>query len=98
VELVLSPAAADEGRPMSAWTIGILIWVTYTLVAINTCAIARAKYLPTILSSLVFMIANFFLIRHVAEAQTSSEFLGYVVGGVSGDLTGIYISKKAHIL
>jgi hypothetical protein len=83
---------------MSALTIGLLIWLTYTIVAINTCAIANAKYLPTIASSLAFMVANFFLIRHVAAAQTSSEFLAYVVGGVSGDLTGIYISKKVHIL
>lgn len=83
---------------VNALTIGCLIWFTYTLVAINTCAIARAKYLPTILSSMAFMGANFFLIRHVAEAQSTSEFVSYLVGGVTGDLTGIYISKKVHIL
>jgi hypothetical protein len=75
-----------------------LFWFTYTLVAINTCAIARAQYLPTALSSVAFMVANFFLIRHVATAQTTSEFLAYLVGGLAGDLTGIYISQKAHIL
>lgn len=79
-------------------TIATLIWLTYTIVAINTCAIARAKYLPTALSSLAFMVANFFLIRHVAEAQTTSEFVGYLVGGVTGDLTGIYISQRVGIL
>ena len=83
---------------VNALTIGILIWFTYTLVAINVCAIARAQYLPTILSSGAFMIANFFLIRHVAEAQTLSEFIAYLLGGMTGDLTGIYISKKVHIL
>jgi hypothetical protein len=83
---------------MATLRIAGLIWFTYTIVAINTCAIARAQYLPTALSSVAFMVANFFLIRHVAEAQTTSEFLGYVVGGLAGDLTGIYISKKAHIL
>jgi len=83
---------------MSAVTIGALIFCTYTIVAINTCAIARARYLPTALSSIAFMVANFFLIRHVAEAQTTSEFLGYLVGGVLGDLAGIYISQKVHIL
>jgi hypothetical protein len=83
---------------MNTLRIAGLIWFTYTIVAINTCAIARARYLPTALSSIAFMVANFFLIRHVAEAQTTSEFLGYVVGGLAGDLTGIYISQKAHIL
>ena len=83
---------------LNALTIGVLIWFTYTLVAINVCAIAKAKYLPTIVSSLAFMVANFFLIRHVAEAETTREFLSYLVGGVTGDLTGTYISKKVHIL
>lgn len=83
---------------MNALLIGGLIWFTYTVVAINVCAIAQAKYLPTILSSGAFMVANFFLIRHVADAQTLSEFLAYLVGGITGDLTGIYISKKVHIL
>ena len=89
---------ASASAPFDVVTIGVLIWVTYTLVAINTCAIARAKYVPTVCSSVAFLVANFFLIRHVADAQTHSEFLAYLVGGVSGDLTGIYISKKVHIL
>jgi glucose uptake protein GlcU len=83
---------------LNTLTIGALIWFTYTLIAINTCAIARAQYLPTAVSSLAFMVANFFLIRHVAEAQTTREFVAYLVGGVLGDLSGIYISKKARIL
>jgi hypothetical protein len=82
---------------MRALILATLIWVTYTLVAINTCAIANAKYLPTILSSAAFMVANYYLIRYVASAQTASELLGYLVGGVAGDLTGIYISRKVGI-
>lgn len=76
--------------------IAVLIFVSYTLVAVNTCALA--KYLPTFISSVLFMCANFFLIRHVADAHTTAEFMGYLIGGVGGDLAGIYISKKAHIL
>ena len=66
--------------------------------AVNTCAIARARYLPTAISSVAFMVANFFLIRHVAQAQTTSEFLAYLVGGLAGDLTGIYLSRRLGIV
>ena len=78
--------------------IALLIFLSYTIVAINTCAIAKARYLPTFLSSVSFMCANFFLIRHVAEAKTREEFLGYLIGGVSGDLAGIAISKWWKII
>ena len=83
---------------MRAITIGALIWITYTLVAINLCAIARAHYLATIGSSVAFMVANFFLIQHVSTARTMPEFASYVVCGVAGDLTGIYISKRAGLI
>jgi hypothetical protein len=73
--------------------IALLICMSYTLIAINTCAIAKARYLPTFLTSTVFMVVNFALIQHVASAKTLNEFWGYLVGGVSGDLLGIAISK-----
>ncbi len=75
-----------------------LIFVSYTIIAVNTCAIAKARYLPTLLSSTAFMVVNFFLIQHVAEARSLNEFFGYLVGGVGGDVFGIYISKKWNIV
>lgn len=78
--------------------IAALIFVSYTIIAINTCAIAKARYIPTLISSTAFMCVNFFLIKHVADAKTTSEFIGYLIGGVGGDVFGIYISKKTNIL
>jgi hypothetical protein len=83
---------------MKGIELALLIFVSYTIIAVNTCAIAKAKYLPTFLSSTAFMVVNFFLIQHVAEARTLHEFYGYLIGGVGGDLFGIYISKKWNIV
>lgn len=80
-----------------ALTLGGLIFVSYTIISVNTVAMAKSKYLPTFLSSAAFMLVNFFLIKHVADAKSTQEFVGYFVGGVSGDLAGIYISKKWNI-
>ena len=78
-------------------TIAVLICLSYSIVAVNTIAIAKTKYLPTFVSSLAFMIVNFFLIKHIAEAKSTEEFIGYCVGGVGGDFLGIWIAKKFNI-
>lgn len=82
---------------LKAIEISALICLSYTIVAVNMIAIAKAKYLPTLISSTLFMIVNFFLIKHVAEAKTTWEFIGYCIGGVSGDFLGIWVSKKFKI-
>ena len=77
--------------------IALLITLSYSIVAINTIAIAKAKYFPTFCSSLAFMMVNFFLVKHIAEAKSTGEFVGYCIGGVSGDFLGIWISKRFKI-
>jgi uncharacterized membrane protein YjjB (DUF3815 family) len=74
--------------------IALLIFFTYTILAVNTIALAKSKYVPTMITATLFMVVNFFLIKHVADAKTIAEFLGYLIGGVSGDMMGIFISKK----
>lgn len=82
---------------IAAFNIGVLIFLSYTIVAVNTIAMAKQKYLPTFVSGAMFMCVNFFLIKHVAEAASATEFFGYLIGGVCGDAAGIYISKKVNI-
>lgn len=59
----------------------------------NTAAIARGQYVPALASATAFLVANFYLIRRVAEANSGGDLVAYVVGGVVGDAVGIYISR-----
>jgi hypothetical protein len=82
---------------MRAVTIAVLIFLSYTTVAVNTIALSKARYVPTFISGTLFVCVNFFLIKHVAEAASWTEFIGYLIGGVCGDAAGIYISKRVNI-
>jgi len=82
---------------MQAAVVGLLICLSYSIVAVNTIAIAKRRYLATGISSLGFMVVNFFLIRHVAEARSVNEFAAYCIGGVCGDFLGIWLSKRFNI-
>jgi cobalamin synthase len=77
--------------------LALLIFVSYTIIAINMRTIATAHYPLTITSSTLFMVVNFFLIQHVAEAKTWQELCWYIFGGVTGDVFGIYLSKRLEI-
>lgn len=79
---------------IDAFAIGGLIWLSYTIVGLNTIAISRTNYRLTILTSGLFMTVNFFLIRHVAEARSWKEFARYFIGGILGDVTSIWIGKR----
>ena len=80
---------------IAALEIAGLIFVSYTLISINTCAMAKGRYLPTVVSNVLFMMVNFFLIQHIASAHSALEFGGYLVGGSLGDLAGIYLSRQS---
>lgn len=82
---------------MKALILGLSILLCYTIPAVNTIAQARLKYVATFVSASLFMAVNFFVLKHVADATTVGEFIGYCVGGVGGDLLGIYISKRFRI-
>ena len=85
------------GAYSTAILLGLSIAVSYCIVAVNTIAITKRKYLPTFISSTLFMMVNFYIIKHVADAQTTREFIGYIIGGVVGDFLGIWVSKQFNI-
>lgn len=82
---------------VKALLLGVSIMISYSLIAVNTIAVARTRYLATFLSSTLFMGVNFYVVKHIAAAQTRTEFVCYCIGGVLGDLLGIFISKRFHI-
>lgn len=81
----------------SALVLGVSIMVVYAVLAVNTISIARRRYLATFLSSSLFMMVNYSLVKHIAAAQTRADFVCYCVGGVLGDFLGIYISKRFNV-
>jgi hypothetical protein len=74
--------------------LGVLIFISYTIIAINTRAIAKAQYGGALLSGGLFMCVNFALTRYIVEAKTWTEFLSYLIGGMAGDCVGIYLSVR----
>lgn len=73
--------------------LGILICISYAIVAFNTRAIAKAQYFSAATSGALFMVVNFLVIRHIVEVDRLDQFLWYLAGGVAGDLLGIWLSK-----
>lgn len=74
-------------------TLAILIFVSYTIVAANTVAIAHKQYGRTAVSSILFMLVNFYVTKHIVEANSTYELILYVIGGTAGDMAGIWVSK-----
>jgi len=82
---------------LRAVEIAVLICLSYSIVAINTIAISKRNYRWTGVSSVLWLIVNFFVVKHIAEANSARELVGYVLGGVSGDFLGIFISNKFNL-
>ena len=82
---------------LEAVEIAVLICLSYSIVAVNTIAIAKRNYRATGISSVLWLIVNFYVVKHIAEANSTRELIGYVIGGVSGDFLGIFISHKFDI-
>lgn len=73
-------------------SLALLIFLSYSIVAINTRALAIRHYVLAGISGAAFMIVNYFLIQSIAEAKSTSELVYYTVGGVAGDMFGIYLT------
>ncbi len=90
-------AGWDEGGgQVTALIIGLAVFISYTIVTINVIAASKLRYGATAVSSLLFCSVNFLLIRKIAEASTLAEFGAYAIGGMCGDLCGIWISHRLH--
>lgn len=74
--------------------LGLLIFISYVFVAINTRAIAKTNYPLIAVSCMLFMSANFALTKYIVDAKTAGEFIWYIIGGCSADIVGTYISTK----
>ena len=71
-----------------------LMTVQYALVAINTRMVAQGRYGGTAVSDALIAVLGFALIQHVAAADTLYAQAGYVLGGVTGGVLGVWLSRS----
>jgi predicted neutral ceramidase superfamily lipid hydrolase len=67
----------------------------YFLVILNTRAYTKDNYVLTGVSDLLFASLQFFVIKKISKDESNKSFLPYVLGGLVGSLTSMYISKYA---
>jgi hypothetical protein len=79
---------------MTASTIAACMWLFYVLASINIRVVAKGRYVASGLSDAGIATVQFLLIQRVAAASSWLEMAAYVVGGVCGGATGIYLTKR----
>jgi hypothetical protein len=75
-------------------TIFILIWLSYTLIAYNTRAVARGEYLSTMVTDALIAVVGFFLVKEIVVGGMG-DLARYVAGAMAGGASGIWLSKRA---
>lgn len=78
---------------MKPLLLGLLLWVHYTLLSVNTRAVAQGRYIATGITNAVIALCGFTLFKLITEASTPMGVLGYTIGGVIGGATGIWITR-----
>jgi hypothetical protein len=66
----------------------------YLLITINMRAIAHSNYAWTAGSNLTFAGFNYWLIKRIAKSESTLAWIGYTLGGVTGSMLGIFLSKS----
>jgi hypothetical protein len=68
-----------------------------TVIAINYRAIAQGNYLFTALSAGAIAYITYFLIQRISNNTSENHrdfaWIGFMLGSIAGDLTGIFLSK-----
>lgn len=78
-----------------AMTLAAAMCVSYLLAGFNMRACAQARYTWTAATDALIAAFGFYIIKRVASASTTEEFVAYTVGGVVGGACGIWLSKHA---
>lgn len=72
----------------------VMMWLNYGLNTISFRMIARGHYLGTGVTDACIAALGFWMIQEVAHTQTWLAFAGYVLGGVTGSLSGLWLTRK----
>jgi hypothetical protein len=68
----------------------------YCIICISYIALAKANYGVVFVTDLVCGVNSYFLIRTIAGTEGKSKLgiVGYVLGGATGSMLAIWISKR----
>lgn len=76
------------------FTFFLLMFVNYGLLCVNYRMVARGSYWGTATTDAAIAILGFTLVQRVAVASTLTAQVGYVLGGVSGSMLGLWLSRQ----
>lgn len=70
---------------------------SYSFLCINYRAVAQTQYHIAAITDFVLASMSFFIIRKIARSEDAlHQWIGYVLGSVTGSYLGIYISSLLH--
>lgn len=73
--------------------LAILMFVNYCLNAASFRLLARGSYLGVGITDGLIAWWGFTMTKLVVQADTRLQQVGYVIGGVSGSLVGLWLTK-----
>lgn len=74
--------------------LAFLIFALYAVNAANVAAIAAKQYGRVGLTCGLFMLINYFHVKLVVQAATLTDVVLYVIGGIGGELFGVWLGHK----
>lgn len=93
----LKPPTSSIGRFFYYY---IIQFTSYTLYVANGRAYVQASYLWTAITDALLATLAFFVLRRIAKESSDElhgpSLIGYVTGGVTGSMFGIYITKLIY--
>lgn len=73
-----------------------MMCLNYGLNTISFRMIAKGSYLGAATTDALIAAFGFWMIQEVAHTQTWGAFVGYVCGGVTGTLIGLWLTKRGE--
>lgn len=72
--------------------LAVIQFVSYFILTMNYRAIAEVSYVGTAVTDLALGWLTFWSIKRVMSATSGKEQLAYVIGGVTGSLSALFLS------
>lgn len=72
----------------------IMQFLSYNILVANIRAVARLHYQAAAYTEMAHLALLWVVIRQVVEANTLEAMFGYILGGTTGTLLSMYLTRK----